>query len=87
MGDYKGAVYRTARWLRVTVSVRSRHPVCQLCGVKPSECVDHVDNDTSNWGEDNFRALCWSCHSWKTKTLYVVWAQIVREFKDEMYED
>lgn len=87
MPDYRGSVYRTARWLRVTSMMRSRHFICQLCGVQPSECTDHVDNDTTNWAEDNFRALCWSCHSWKTKTVYTDWPSIVAAYKAEMYED
>ena len=84
---YKGAVYRTARWLRLTELMRSRHPLCQLCGTKPSECTDHVDGDTANWCEGNMRALCWSCHSWKTKTPYTDWVQIVAKYKEEMYEE
>lgn len=85
--SYPGAVYRTARWLRLTAHVRSTHPVCQLCGTAPSECTDHVDGDTANWSLDNMRALCWSCHSWKTKTVYNAWPEIVRAYKTEMFED
>ena len=87
MEKYDGAVYRSARWLRVTRMMRSRHPICQLCERKPSECTDHVDNDTTNWDENNFKALCWSCHSWKTQTPYTEWLRVVAAFKEEMFED
>lgn len=52
-----------------------QHPLCEECAergiVKPAECVDHK---TPHKGDaallycwENLRALCWSCHSRKTR--------------------
>lgn len=53
----------------------AQHPLCEDCkdkgNIQPAECVDHK---TPHEGKpellycwENLRALCWSCHSRKTR--------------------
>lgn len=58
-----------ATWARFSRAFRARHPVCQACGTKSSEHVDHItalEAGGDKWDESNLRALCASCHSKKT---------------------
>ncbi|WP_218011156.1 HNH endonuclease signature motif containing protein [Herbidospora mongoliensis] len=46
--------------------IRAQRPVCEACEAAPSDEVDHIDGNKSNWAESNLQALCSSCHSRKT---------------------
>ncbi|WP_428303897.1 HNH endonuclease [Lacipirellula sp.] len=63
-----------AGWTAASALYRRQHPTCVLCELKgkvsPSECVDHIipihccpelKMEAENWA-----ALCWTCHSYKT---------------------
>jgi 5-methylcytosine-specific restriction protein A len=72
-----------ARWSEASARYRQAHPLCVACllrgRVKASECVDHIVPIACvpelKWDEDNWAALCWSCHSYKTtKEPRVSWA-------------
>ncbi len=76
--------YRTQRWLTLSKSVRALHPICQLCRLQMSQCVDHVDEDITNNSLDNLRALCISCHSWKTATRLLAWDAIEQHYHEEI---
>lgn len=62
-------------WRKMSERFRAEHPLCGKCAeaniVRASECVDHVIPHEGkpellyNW--DNLQALCWSCHSRKTR--------------------
>ena len=63
------------RWQRLSLAYRTEHPLCEECErhsvVKAAECVDHKTPHEGNedllydWA--NLQALCWSCHSRKTR--------------------
>lgn len=59
----------TARWSRVAKAYLAQHPTCVLCKDRVTEatCVDHIDGlgplGARGYDEDNFRALCASCHN------------------------
>lgn len=55
-------------WQRLSEQVRRERPVCEECGIRWSQCVDHVVSlARGGTGEaGNLRALCWGCHSAKT---------------------
>lgn len=58
-----------AAWRRLSEHVRRSRPVCERCGRRPSECVDHVVSlarGGARYDPANLMALCWSCHSQKT---------------------
>jgi 5-methylcytosine-specific restriction protein A len=62
------------RWAETSARYREQHPLCVNCllkdQVRPTECVDHIVPKACCpslfWDEDNWAALCWSCHSHKT---------------------
>ena len=53
------------RW---RMMVLARHPICRMCGVKPSVVADHIE--PLKWGGDwrleNGQGLCKACHNRKT---------------------
>ena len=56
----------TLVWRRFSIAYRQQHPVCMMCLVKPSECVDHIEamtgpDDPRWYDESNLRASK-SCH-------------------------
>ncbi|GAA1015869.1 hypothetical protein Aple_010610 [Acrocarpospora pleiomorpha] len=57
----------TRKWRELSERIRAQRPWCEVpsCGA-PSEHVDHIDGDKTNWAESNLAALCHSHHSQKT---------------------
>ncbi len=56
------------RWQKIAKAVRYDEPFCRLCG-KLSTCVDHIKpiEDGGTNARGNLQALCWRCHSKKTR--------------------
>lgn len=54
------------QWLNLSARIRKQRPVCQHCGQRPSQHIDHIDGDRTNHAASNLQALCRSCHSTKT---------------------
>ena len=56
-------------WAKTSRAFLSEHPFCAICGAF-AEATDHIvpraRGGTDEW--DNLQALCWSCHSRKTRT-------------------
>jgi 5-methylcytosine-specific restriction endonuclease McrA len=55
-----------AEWARLSREIRARFPVCQVCGVRPSEQTDHViplKDGGPRLDPNNCRAVCRRCHS------------------------
>lgn len=70
-------LYKTAAWRRASLAYRIENPLCVHClaqGLyRSSEVVDHVEPPAEGdldafWDEDNWQALCASCHNRKTRT-------------------
>jgi 5-methylcytosine-specific restriction endonuclease McrA len=40
--DIYAFLYSSKRWQRLRADVIRRHPLCDRCGLKPSEIIDHV---------------------------------------------
>lgn len=57
-------------WQKIRRVILARDPVCQACGRRASEEVDHVLALASGGTNafDNLQGLCKSCHSTKTAT-------------------
>jgi len=54
----------TRRWRKLRRQILAREPVCVMCGMRPSEEVDHVVA-VALGGSDrpaNLRGLCGPCH-------------------------
>jgi 5-methylcytosine-specific restriction protein A len=69
---YLGHLYSSRRWRRARKRFLSERPWCEASGChnQPANEVDHIephrgDLDTF-WNQDNWQALCKSCHSRKT---------------------
>lgn len=66
-------LYRTARWTKVSKSIREEHPICQKCGEQLSAVVDHIveirwpNTEHLHFDESNLMALCHICHNNKTR--------------------
>lgn len=64
----------TREWYRKTQAYRNEHPCCEQCEkegvVTAATVIDHKiphrGNQSLFWNEDNWQALCVSCHSKKT---------------------
>jgi 5-methylcytosine-specific restriction protein A len=62
------------RWRKARIAFLRRNPLCVQCKqegrLTPATVVDHVIPHKGNrelfWAEDNWQALCASCHSAKT---------------------
>jgi 5-methylcytosine-specific restriction endonuclease McrA len=61
-----GAVYRTARWLKLRRMVLSRQPVCVVCCNALATEVDHINGVNTDMRSSNLQSLCKPCHSRKT---------------------
>lgn len=63
-----------SHWSDLSSAYRREHPLCVHCQLRerlaPSECVDHIIPIACcpelRLDPDNWQALCWSCHSYKT---------------------
>ena len=64
-----------ARWQAMSNKHRRDNPLCEECKgngvIEPATCVDHVTphkgNEALLYDPSNLRALCWACHSRKTR--------------------
>lgn len=58
------------RWRAAARAYLREYPTCSHCG-EPAACVDHVIPHRGDlelfWDRRNWQALCWSCHSSKTR--------------------
>ena len=66
----KNSLYKQQRWRRLSSKFRKENPICATpdCGFL-SDDVDHIipwKEGGSMWNEDNFQALCKSCHAIKS---------------------
>ena len=71
-----GAEYRCydGRWRKARASFLQRNPLCAECmrngKITPATVVDHViphrGDEKLFWDENNWQALCASCHNHKT---------------------
>ena len=67
-------LYNSSRWQRLRKQFLMRHPLCVECKkrdrVTPATVVDHViphkGNEELFWNQENWQALCKSCHDRKT---------------------
>lgn len=65
--------YNSYAWRQKSKSYRRSNPLCSSCLEKgrtsPSEVTDHIipiDKGGAKWDENNFMALCHSCHNSKS---------------------
>ena len=64
----------TYRWQQASEAYRTQHPLCEECvrqgRVTPASVVDHVVPHRGDagrfWDQDNWEALCKTCHDRKT---------------------
>ncbi|HEA3208362.1 TPA: HNH endonuclease [Aeromonas dhakensis] len=67
--------YSTQAWQRLSKSVRSEYPICQVCNQKISDVVDHhyeiryPDGEYYKLDARNLTAMCHQCHNNKTQQL------------------
>jgi 5-methylcytosine-specific restriction protein A len=65
----------SARWDRESKRYREEYPLCELCllngDVRATQAVDHIiphrGNPVLMWDDGNWCAICWRCHTWKTR--------------------
>lgn len=61
--------YSSALWQHLRNWYKSQHPVCELCGRKPTEMVDHII-EIKDGGHptavQNLQGACRRCHQRKT---------------------
>lgn len=66
----------SAAWLKLRARVLNEEPLCRMCKeyygeVTPATDVDHIENGTGDYTDDNRREalqpLCHECHSRKTR--------------------
>ncbi|MPZ36768.1 MAG: hypothetical protein GEU95_01680 [Rhizobiales bacterium] len=64
-----GRLYDKRRWHRVRERKLRRDPICEGCGERPSEHVDHIIPLPGGAAYDpaNHMALCIPCHNAKTR--------------------
>lgn len=63
--------YDTPRWRKARKAFLARNPLCVLCARMgrdvPATVVDHIKPHKGDydrfWNQDNWQALCASCHS------------------------
>lgn len=61
--------HRNQEFIRLRERIKERDDyTCQNCGKHETElrvplCIHHIDNDPSNYNEDNLITLCINCHS------------------------
>lgn len=72
----KHRFYYTATWRKLRTYHLQIEPLCQMClavdKIVPAEIVDHIipfkdRYDPLATDADNFKSLCWSCHSIATQ--------------------
>ena len=51
-------------WKRIRVRVLARHPICVLCGVRPSGRADHIEAKTDD--HTRLQGVCKECHDQKS---------------------
>lgn len=68
--------YDSPAWRRLAAAVRKDERVCRVCKAElgkltPAECVDHIIplalRPDLALDRENLQALCWECHSRKTR--------------------
>lgn len=67
--EYHG-LYSTSAWRRRSRQFLEAHPYCARCGARATitdHIIPHRGNSDLFWDESNLQALCWSCHSIKTR--------------------
>ncbi len=66
----KRQLYGSRRWIKGRDKFLYGNPTCVRCGGK-SQIVDHKmlhsGNEDIFWNEDNWQAMCRSCHGKKTR--------------------
>jgi 5-methylcytosine-specific restriction protein A len=62
--------YASAWWRRTRKAILLEQPWCRICGIHPSEEVDHIrphrGDEQLKKDTDNLQGLCKKCHSAKT---------------------
>lgn len=65
----KRKIYKSARWNRISRQYLNTHPICEGCGRRASEEVDHITplrDGGDKWSSENLQALCSKCHGKKS---------------------
>lgn len=64
-------LYNSPKWKELRLHILGNRPVCQACGKRPAEEVDHEVRHKGNpklfWDPGNLVALCPRCHRYKTR--------------------
>jgi 5-methylcytosine-specific restriction protein A len=67
-------LYNSTRWRKARKAFLNEHPLCAECArqsrLTTAKVVDHVQDHKGDlglfWSEDNWEALCVTCHNRKT---------------------
>jgi 5-methylcytosine-specific restriction enzyme A len=67
-------LYNTSRWKKLRKQFLQEHPLCEECKakgvIKAATVVDHIEAHKGDgelfWNQNNWQALCKSCHDRKT---------------------
>lgn len=58
--------YRSGAWRELSLQYRRDHPVCEVCGTKPSVLVHHIKHvrdGGARLAKSNLQAVCRSCQA------------------------
>lgn len=61
------------KWRKLRDTYIAEHPVCEHCGRRPAQDVDHIipfDKGGGRLDSNNLQALCRKCHNRKTHGIH-----------------
>jgi 5-methylcytosine-specific restriction enzyme A len=64
------AFYQSPAWRAASAAAVAAEPLCRICRRKASALADHIverRDGGADFARRNIQAVCWSCHSKKTK--------------------